>query len=107
MPSVGKVAVPSTLRVEAISSGAPQRAMSQWWPHVVVEPGRHGAGGHVGQGAPAGHADLDGPELAEVAVSGQLAGEAEVSPGALLRAHLEDAAVAADGLAELAALTDG
>ena len=42
----------------------------------------------------AGHADLDGAEPAQVAIAGELAGEAEVAARALLRADLEHAAVA-------------
>src|SRR5262245_24937999 len=77
-------------------------------PEVVVQLRRRVAVGHGRAGeVDAGDADLDGGDLAELAVADQLAGLAELLGGALLAAGLDDAVVLAGCLDHRPPLGDG
>ena len=76
-------------------------------PHVPVERLRHRLRRQIALLGGAAHVDVHHLQLADGAVAHQLAGEAEVVVGALLAAHLKNAAVAAGRLGNRLGLADG
>ncbi len=76
-------------------------------PHVPVEIGRDGFGEEIAFVGRARHAEVDVFYFADVAIADEFDGVAKRAGGALLRAGLEDAVVAADGFDQFLGFANG